>query len=666
MSALSEIFKSSLRMKILIPVGIFVFISFGILAVVVSSFQGRQLSAMGDQVNTLLKDSSRDTQKDFEQLDSDLTGCFRTMSATATEQLSGSTAAALAAEKNRSSDEWEACLKKSAESLAMLLAAVAPPAIVANNFSDLTGYVKAAASDPNLVFALYLNPKGRPYVRYLDRENPKIQAYVALGTGKRKYEKVLSASLDDPGVVRVERILELEGKPLGRLVLCMDKKSVTQKIDGMSKRFSAMIDANAKRIEGVVGTEAARVMERVDLSLGHVKAKGLTLVTDTAASIDLAGKQGERRVRIILMVAGLVCGGLMLFVTGFLVVTLLIKPVEEVAANLRDIAQGEGDLKTRLEIKSRDEVGALASWFNVFIEKIQGVIVEISENTGVTTDSCKDLLQVSILLSQGAQETTVKSNTVAAAAEEMSSNMVLVEEETRDASDNMVTISAAVEQMTTSMADIAANAGKSSVVTERAVTYSTNASNQVAVLGNDAEEITKVTEVIMAISEQTNLLALNATIEAARAGEAGRGFAVVAGEIKALAAQTSGATSDIREKIEGIRSSTAMTVGEIEKISSVISEVNTITGTIAAAVEEQSVTTREIAGNVAQATLGIGNISERVAQSSSVSGEIARDISEVNGTSSGISDSSVQVKSSAETLAALAASLKEQVSQFSV
>jgi methyl-accepting chemotaxis protein len=666
MPALSEIYKSSLRMKILIPVAIFVFISFGTLAFVVSSFQGHQLSAMGDQVNTLLKDSSSDTQKDFDQLDSALTGCFKTMSATATEQLSASTAAALEAEKNRSSAELEEGLKKSAESLAMLLAAVAPPAIVANNFSDLTAYVKAAASDPNLVFALYLNPKGRPYVRSLDRKNPKIQAYFATGEGKRKYEKVLSASLNDPGVIRVEKALELEGKPLGSLVLCMDRKSVVQKIDGMSKRFGAMIDSNAGSIEGVLATEAARVMARVDRSLGSVKEKSLALVSDTAVSINLAGKQGERKVRVILMVAGLVCGGLMIFVTGFLVVTLLIKPVEEVAANLRDIAQGEGDLKTRLEIKSHDEVGALASWFNIFIEKIQGVIVEISENTGVTNDSSNDLLQVSTLLSQGAQETTEKSNTVAAAAEEMSSNMALVEEETRDASDNMVTISAAVEQMTASMEDIAANAGKSSAVTEKAVTYSTNASEQVAVLGNNAEEITKVTEVIMAISEQTNLLALNATIEAARAGEAGRGFAVVAGEIKALAAQTAGATSDIKEKIEGIRSSTSMTVAEIEKISSVINEVNTIAGTIAEAVEEQSVTTREIAGNVAQASRGIGNISERVAESSAVSGEIARDISEVTGTSSGISASSVQVKSSAETLASLAANLKEQVSKFSV
>jgi methyl-accepting chemotaxis protein len=653
-------------MKILIPVAIFVFISFGTLAFVVSSFQGHQLSAMGDQVNTLLKDSSSDTQKDFEQLDSALTGSFKTMSATVTEQLSASTTAALEAEKNRSSAEWEECLTKSAESLAMLLAAVAPPAIVANNFSDLTAYIKAASSDPNLVFALYLNPKGRPYVRYLDRKNPRIQAYFAMGDGKRKYEKVLSASLDDSGVIRVEKALELEGKPLGSLVLCMDRKPVVEKIASMSKRFGAMIDSNAGSIEGVLATEAARVMERVDRSLGAVKEKSLALVSDTAASIDLAGKQGERKVRVILMVAGLVCGGLMIFVTGFLVVTLLIKPVEEVAANLRDIAQGEGDLKTRLEIKSHDEVGTLASWFNIFIEKIQGVIVEISENTGVTNDSSNDLLQVSTLLYQGAQETTEKSNTVAAAAEEMSSNMVLVEEETRDASDNMVTISAAVEQMTASMEDIAANAGKSSAVTEKAVTYSTNASNQVAVLGNDAEEITKVTEVIMAISAQTNLLALNATIEAARAGEAGRGFAVVAGEIKALAAQTAGATSDIKEKIEGIRSSTSMTVAEIEKISSVINEVNTIAGTIASAVEEQSVTTREIAGNVAQASRGIGNISERVAESSAVSGEIARDISEVTGTSSGISASSVQVKSSAETLASLAASLKEQVSKFSV
>ena len=64
-----------------------------------------------------------------------------------------------------------------------------------------------------------------------------------------------------------------------------------------------------------------------------------------------------------------------------------------------------------------------------------------------------------------------------------------------------------------------------------------------------APKIGEVVKLISGIAAQTNLLALNATIEAARAGEAGRGFAVVAAEVKALAAQTAGATEEISRQI---------------------------------------------------------------------------------------------------------------------
>ena len=183
-------------------------------------------------------------------------------------------------------------------------------------------------------------------------------------------------------------------------------------------------------------------------------------------------------------------------------------------------------------------------------------------------------------------------------------------------------------------------------------------------LGKAADQINKVTETITEISEQTNLLALNATIEAARAGEAGKGFAVVANEIKELAKQTAAATVDIKTKIPGVQEATGVTVKEINEIGEVITDVDKIVATIAAAVEEQTATTKEIAQNVHQASQGIAEVNENVAQSSTVSAEIASDIATVNSSANEMSQASGQVKVSAEELSGIADRLKEMMAKF--
>lgn len=349
------------------------------------------------------------------------------------------------------------------------------------------------------------------------------------------------------------------------------------------------------------------------------------------------------------------------FVAGFIALS-----INEVVAGLKDAAEGEGDLTKRLEIKSKDEVGSLAKWFNTFVQKLQGIISDIAGNSEKLNTSSSDLLAISKKMSSGADKMSAKSNAVAAAAEEMSSNMSSVAAAAEQSSTNISMVSSATEEMTSTINEIARNTEKTRVSSNEAVTRAKKASENIAHLSKSAKEIGRVVETINDISEQTNLLALNATIEAARAGEAGKGFAVVAGEIKALARQTAEATLEIKEKIEGIQGSTNQTVSEIEEITMAINNVNEMIDTVAASVEEQSATTKEIASNVLQAAQGIQEVTENVSQSSTVAGEIAKDIADVNLAANEMSKDSSQINTSAGDLSQLSEELKKTVNKFKV
>lgn len=381
------------------------------------------------------------------------------------------------------------------------------------------------------------------------------------------------------------------------------------------------------------------------------------------SSLEAANKAvAKAKMNVLLSVVGVIV--VITLISLFMMQVSIIKPLDQAKSLIDKISNG--DLTASVTSNSNDEFGQILNRLAQMCRNLQSIIKELAV-TGVSLkDASGAMGKIAEDFSEGAQDTADRTNTVAAAAEEMSANMNTVAAATEEASTNIALVSTATEEMTANISGIVSSTEKAQNITRVAVGEASSASEKVDELGVAAREIGKVTETITEISEQTNLLALNATIEAARAGEAGKGFAVVANEIKDLAKQTAEATGEIKNRIDSIQNSTNATVGQIEQISTVIGEVDNIVATIVEAVDEQSATTTEIANNISQASIGILEVTENVAQVSTVSSDVAQDIAEVSLAARSIAEGSAEIKSNANELGNRSNSLQDIVKQFQV
>jgi methyl-accepting chemotaxis protein len=236
-------------------------------------------------------------------------------------------------------------------------------------------------------------------------------------------------------------------------------------------------------------------------------------------------------------------------------------------------------------------------------------------------------------------EVSLLSQSLASATQAASDKAGSASSVAETVSANLTTVAAGGEELTASIVEISRNAQEAARVAQTAVSVAENTNVTMTKLGESSAEIGNVVKVITSIAQQTKLLALNATIEAARAGEAGRGFAVVANEVKELARETAKATEDIEKRVSAIQEDTSGAVDAIAQISTIISSINGISNTIAAAVEEQSATSGEMSRNVLAAADGASAIASHIAEvaaatrtASQSSGQIVRAVQSLTGT----------------------------------
>jgi len=339
-----------------------------------------------------------------------------------------------------------------------------------------------------------------------------------------------------------------------------------------------------------------------------------------------------------------------LLVVSLRVARSIFQRFREMIERIKDVAEGEGDLTKRVHITSSDELAELARWFNVFMDKLEEILCQVSANTQSLASASKDISASSRDQAQGAELQKDQTTQVAASMQEMSTTVHQVSENSNKAA--AASHQAAemareggkvVEETLSCMHSIAASVG--------------DTASKVHELGKRSNEIGRISGVIEDIADQTNLLALNAAIEAARAGERGRGFAVVADEVRKLAERTGNATKEIGAMIGNIQEDTKTAVAAMQSGSQQV---------------EAGVESTRRAGDALQGIIKmsehVGDMVTQIAtaanQQSATTEQINQNVEAIARIASSAESGAQQTAAALEDLAGLATSLRQLVGQF--
>jgi methyl-accepting chemotaxis protein len=386
-----------------------------------------------------------------------------------------------------------------------------------------------------------------------------------------------------------------------------------EKINEIRQRDDLSYNEREQKAYGVYTNETQQYIATITAHLADIRDY---LEREKESQIQEAANQSGMA-KVIIVVVSLIAIVLGL-VLALVLNSKITKPINNVVDTLVDLTDRDGDLTTRLEVKTNDEIKDLAERFNMFMEKLHDIISSVRNSAVSVTHSSDEIATGNQDLSQRTQEQ-------ASSLEEFS---------------------ATVEEITSSMENTSGNAIQANNISEKTIASVKNGQSVVSDLQQSMGDITassnEIAEIISTVNDiafQTNLLALNAAVEAARAGEAGQGFAVVATEVRNLAGRSSEAADEIekliKNSIDRINKGNQLmgaTEEVLEEIVDNTTQTSDVVGEIAASLKEQNTATTEINNTIEelnQVTQQNASLVEEIASSSENMSDEAVQLSEL-------------------------------------